>query len=143
MIALAERNAERLDHLINDIFDAEKLGSGQIELQLAPLALHQLALHCLEATRTYAAKQRVQLQLESPAVDGPMVHADGARLRQALTTLVGNAVKFSPPGAQSASASRSATAGRGSRSRIVVPGIPQAFRDRILRRFVPAEAPQP
>ena len=139
LIALAERNAERLDHLINDIFDAEKLGSGQIELQLAPLALHQLAVHCLEATAAYAAKQRVQLQLESAAVDGPMVHADGARLRQALTTLVGNAVKFSPPGAAVCVRVQE----RDGWARVEIedrgPGIPQAFRDRIFQRFAQAD----
>lgn len=139
LIGLAERNAERLDHLVNDIFDAEKLASGQIQLQLAPLALHQLAARCLEATTIYATKQRVQLQLDSASVDGPMVHADGARLRQALMNLVANAVKFSPPGAtvrirvrEQDGWGRVEIEDRGS-------GIPQAFRDRIFQRFAQAD----
>lgn len=96
LLALAYRNAERLDHLVNDIFDVERLGSGRIELKLAPLALLDLVAQSLKAVEAHAAQHRVRLQLDAVPGNGPIIRADGARMRLALAKLLDNAVKFSP-----------------------------------------------
>ncbi|MEP7190625.1 MAG: ATP-binding protein, partial [Roseiflexaceae bacterium] len=68
------------------------------------------------------------------------VYADSDRLIQALTNLLSNAAKFSPPGAQVLVS----LARRGEMLRIAIedqgPGIPEAFRARLFQRFAQADA---
>jgi signal transduction histidine kinase len=68
------------------------------------------------------------------------VYADGDRLIQALTNLLSNAAKFSPPGAPVLVS----LARRGEMLRIAIqdsgPGIPEAFRARLFQRFAQADA---
>ncbi|MFZ1428242.1 MAG: PAS domain S-box protein [Geminicoccaceae bacterium] len=100
LIQLAYRNSERLKRLVDDILDVERLGSGQVKLEFAPITLHELVAQCLETRAADAASLQVGLSLEAAAAtDHPLVHADGERIHQVLGNLVGNAVKFSPPGA--------------------------------------------
>ncbi len=100
LFQLAYRNSERLKHLIDDILDVERLASGQVKLECAPVTLHELVAQYLEASAAEAASLQVGLGLEAAvATDHPLVHADGERIHQILGNLVGNAVKFSPPGA--------------------------------------------
>lgn len=100
LIQLAYRNSERLKRLVDDILDVERLGSGQVKLECAPITLHELVARYLEASAADAASLQVGLSLEAAAAtDHLVVHADGERIHQVLGNLVGNAVKFSPPGA--------------------------------------------
>lgn len=99
LIQLAYRNSERLKRLVDDILDVERLASGQVELELAPITLHELVAQYLEASAADAASLQVGLSLEAAATEHPLVHADGERIHQVLGNLVGNAIKFSPPGA--------------------------------------------
>ncbi len=96
MVSIALESSERLTRLINDILDIERIQSGKLPMNLTPHA----AGHLLEATATemngLAAMADVRLEVSSEA---GRVLADADRMVQALTNLVGNAVKFSPAGA--------------------------------------------
>jgi len=74
------------------------------------------------------------------AAAGARVYVDGDRLIQALTNLLSNAAKFSPPGGtvrvavnRGAGTLRVAISDRG-------PGIPESFRDRLFQKFAQADA---
>jgi signal transduction histidine kinase/DNA-binding response OmpR family regulator len=96
MVSIAVESSERLTRLINDILDIERIQSGKLPMNLTPHA----AGHLLEATATemsgLAAMADVRLEVSS---EPGRVLADADRMVQALTNLVGNAVKFSPAGA--------------------------------------------
>jgi PAS domain S-box-containing protein len=98
MLRVAEQNAERLVRLVNDILDIERLGAGRIDLELADVAARGLLEQAVDTVSATARDADVRVRIEAPA--HVHVHADALRIVQALTNLLGNAIKFSPPGAE-------------------------------------------
>ena len=97
MVRIAVDNSDRLTRLINDILDLERIESGAVPLELGT---HDAAA-ILEATLTTGnpLAQAAGVVLVRGTVEGS-VHGDSDRIVQALTNLVGNAIKFSPAGGE-------------------------------------------
>lgn len=97
-VDLIRTSGQALGTLVADILDFSKIESGRVELEQQPFSLS----HCVEEVCAFFAPQvRVnQLLLEHRiGPDVPtIVIGDAARIRQVLTNLVGNAVKFTPRG---------------------------------------------
>ena len=89
-------NGKHLLGLINQILDLSKIEAGKLELEVAPVALDSL-VHDTLATVQGAARPGVELRAAVPHSMAPLV-ADGARLKQVLINLVGNALKFTERG---------------------------------------------
>ena len=91
-------SSEHLLALINDILDFSKIESGHLELERAPVDLHRCVEDVLDAAQP--ADQQRALELVCDIVPGTpsAVFTDPGRLRQVLTNLVGNAVKFTENG---------------------------------------------
>jgi CheY-like chemotaxis protein/nitrogen-specific signal transduction histidine kinase len=91
------RQASRhLLQLINDVLDLSKIDAGKLDLNPGPVDLAEVATDIL-ATIDPLVEER-QIRLESALAPGLEVWADRVRLRQILMNLLGNAVKFTPPG---------------------------------------------
>ncbi len=134
LTTIAKQNAARLATLIDDILDVEKLGSGGVQFLLMRTDLAEMVVKAVEQNRPYAAALDVDLKLER--IDAPlMVQGDADRLIQALTNLISNAAKFSPPGAIVTIRGEA----RDGRAIISVEdrgaGIPVEFRPRLFQRF--------
>ena len=84
--------------IINDILDFSKVEAGKLDLELIPFNLGQM-VEDIGTTMNYQA-QRKGLQLICPAtpIIQQWVTADPGRIRQILTNLIGNAIKFTPQG---------------------------------------------
>jgi len=95
MVQVALSNTERLVRLVTDILDLERISSGQLELDLAPCDAADVAGDAVRATAGVAESAGVTVVAD---VAPRRLVADADRLVQALTNLVGNAVKFSEPG---------------------------------------------
>jgi PAS domain S-box-containing protein len=96
MVSIAVQSSERLSRLINDILDVERIRSGKLPMEVAPSEAAALVRTTTKEMATLAESAGVRLAV------GPTcgwVAADADRIVQTLTNLVGNAVKFSPPGA--------------------------------------------
>jgi signal transduction histidine kinase len=134
LVEIAHRNSTRLVRLVDDILDIERLEAGLAQMELRAVDLRQLVEQSVEINQPYAARTATHLELID-APDRPEVLADGDRLHQVLTNLIGNAAKFSPPG----SVVRLAVEQLGDRARVEVidqgPGVPAAFRSRLFQRF--------
>lgn len=92
-----EHSGTHLLALINDILDVAKIESGQIELDLAPVAIAPLCRSSLAFVKQQALKKHISL--ETQIADGlPPLWGDERRLRQVLINLLANAVKFTPKG---------------------------------------------
>lgn len=93
-----KNSAESLLGLINDILDFSKVEAGKLELENVDFELGQL-LQDLGATIAFRAQEK-DLELVCPTSPLPEIrlHADSGRIRQILTNLVGNAVKFTDSG---------------------------------------------
>jgi PAS domain S-box-containing protein len=98
MLGVAEQNAERLVRLVNDILDIERLGAGRIDLQLADAAARGLLEQAVDTVSAMALEADVRVRVDAPG--DVHVRADALRIVQALTNLLGNAIKFSPRGSE-------------------------------------------
>ena len=134
LVTIAENNANRLIRLVNDLLDIEKFESGSMSLDFLPIDLRDSAGKAIEAMRGLAQKQGVELVLElgsAPVV----VRGDGDRLVQVMSNLLGNAVRFTPPGGR-VSLVVSRRAGHAEASVIDQgPGIDEELKGRLFTRF--------
>ncbi len=95
MVTMAQRGSERLSRLVNDIIDIERLEAGSFRIEPTPQSIEPL----VEATVSSLLPLAEQVDV-SLLVDQASGHAlcDADRVVQALVNLVGNALKFTPPG---------------------------------------------
>ncbi len=138
MINVAYNNSQRLIRLINDILDIEKIESGRMPFDLAPLQLLPLVERAVAETRSFAQGLDVHIELRS-RIENAAALVDPDRLIQVLTNLLSNAAKFSPKGGDVVVILERI----GDRLRISVAdrglGIPEAFRGRLFEKFAQAD----
>jgi two-component system sensor histidine kinase VicK len=95
MLAIAVGNTDRLIRLVNDFLDIERISSGNAELHSSMCTAQSLFERAANLQQAAADKNNLRFHFESNAVE---VYADPDRILQALTNLISNAIKFSPPG---------------------------------------------
>lgn len=97
LLVIANNNAERLAHLVNDILDVDKLEFGNLVLNTKCSAIYPLLQQSIEQNEGYAARYGVQLQLDMPgeAARQCTANIDSHRFLQVMANLLSNAVKFS------------------------------------------------
>jgi PAS domain S-box-containing protein len=95
-LGIVDRNAARLERLVDDLLFMARLGSGKLELSLEDTDLAALARESVGAATPRASAQAVELQCA--VEDVPAVRGDPGRLGQLLDNLISNAVKFTPDG---------------------------------------------
>ena len=94
LLQIAQDNSMRLNELINDLLDMEKLDAGQMQLLSQEQPLKPLLEEALEAIRPYAQRYKVSLQLSENCAN-PRVFVDERRLLQVVGNYLSNAAKFS------------------------------------------------
>jgi signal transduction histidine kinase/ActR/RegA family two-component response regulator len=92
------RNGKALLELINGILDLSRIEADKLTLEKNPCALRQILDDVLLMMRPPAAEKGLRLEADYAAEVPETIHTDGPRLRQILTNLVGNAVKFTACG---------------------------------------------
>jgi signal transduction histidine kinase len=86
---------EQLLGLISKLLDVSRIESAGVQLQRRPLDLRDLIHEVVYVQAPQARRKRLQIELTLPP-QLPLVSADREKLRQVLTNLVGNAIKFTP-----------------------------------------------
>ncbi|WP_157123177.1 ATP-binding protein [Pandoraea vervacti] len=92
-----DRSARSLAHMVDDILDVSSLATGKLRLERALVDLERIVHDVTVTMQTMANTEGVTLTSSMSAPTG-MLLADGERLRQMLTNLVSNAIKFTPRG---------------------------------------------
>jgi CheY-like chemotaxis protein/HPt (histidine-containing phosphotransfer) domain-containing protein len=133
------RGVHGLKALIDDLLDLARLETGTLEIQQLPVPLRPVLEGVLEPLQQHSRRKGILL-LAAPAPDlPPVILGDPDRLRQVLSGLVGNAVKFTERGEVVVTAERD-----GDDYVIAVsdtgPGIAEADRQRIFTPFVQADS---
>jgi PAS domain S-box-containing protein len=97
-LVLARDSANHLLHIINEILDFSKIEARALELELLEVSPTQLIRHTAKSLEQLAKAKGIALHV-STATDVPeLVWMDPVRMRQVLTNLIGNAIKFTEQG---------------------------------------------
>jgi len=135
VVAMVGEETERLGGLIESLNAVERMRLADFGAAARPVDLGALA-----ARRAAAIGAGTPGRVSAAAAEGVVVLGDEALLARVVDNLVGNALKFSPPG----SPVRLAVALRGGDASLTVgdegPGIPEAERERVFGRFVRGSA---
>jgi PAS domain S-box-containing protein len=138
LLTIAYTNSQRLVRLLNDILDIEKMESGKAVFDLKRVEVRSLVERTIEENRASAESHGVRLRLDAAAAVFD-VRADSDRLVQAITNLISNAIKFSPPGEEVVVAVET----RDDAVRISVRdhghGVPDEFKPHIFEKFAQAD----
>ncbi|HEY3524538.1 MAG TPA: ATP-binding protein [Candidatus Limnocylindrales bacterium] len=93
-----DRNATRMQRVVEDILDLARFRVGRIQLQLRRFDAVELARSAIASLAPLSQQRRQPIELDV-ARDPVWVFGDYRRLEQALVNLLSNAEKYSPPGA--------------------------------------------
>lgn len=92
-----ERNARLQARIVEDLLDLNAAQSGQLQVNLLAVALHEVVQSAADSTRPLAQAKGVEIAV---ALEAVCVSGDPARLQQIVTNLLTNAVKFAPVGSR-------------------------------------------
>jgi signal transduction histidine kinase/CheY-like chemotaxis protein len=98
LLLVVKTSAGSLMNIINEILDFSKIEAGKIELEHIEFDLEQLVRHCLAPLRVRAQAKGLELKTQAALTQTSYWLGDPNRLRQVLTNLVGNAIKFTSQG---------------------------------------------
>ncbi|HEY0673209.1 MAG TPA: ATP-binding protein [Longimicrobiales bacterium] len=90
-------SAEQMERLIRDLLEVKRIEAGQLSVERDKVSITPLIGEAVELLSTIADGRDIKLRA-IVAPDLPAVYADRERILQAFSNLVGNAVKFTPPG---------------------------------------------
>ena len=93
-----KRSAEALLSVINDILDVSKIEAGKLDLDVLDYDLGELLVDCARALNIRAAEKGLELICPASPIHNQWVKIDPVRMRQIITNLVGNALKFTDHG---------------------------------------------
>jgi len=94
----ADRCSRSLLRILNDILDLTKVEAGKISLEQKPFNLEKCLHSVVEILMAKARRKGLHLCLDLPERLPELVVGDQVRLRQVLTNLLANAVKFTETG---------------------------------------------
>lgn len=84
--------------LINDILDFSKIEAGKLEIQSTPIDLREIVERTAEQLAEQAQRKGLNLLVDYPPSVPSAVNGDPIRIRQIITNLLGNAIKFTQEG---------------------------------------------
>ncbi len=133
-----ESECQRMTRLVNDLLMLARADYGGIKIDLAPLDLDTVVIECLNSAKT-AAKDR-KLDIHLGHFQPVRIKGDHERLKQLVSNLLNNAIKFTPDGGQII-----VTLGSNNENAILTVkdtgiGIPKADMERIFDRFYQSES---
>jgi two-component system, OmpR family, phosphate regulon sensor histidine kinase PhoR len=133
-LQIIDKHANRLALLIDDLLLLSTLDSGGLRLNRQPLPFRTTVQEAIDDLRARAQARDVVLENLVPA--SLLVLADNDRMRQVLSNLLDNAIKYGKSGGKTSVEARTLADGR---VEIAVvddgPGVPADARERIFERF--------
>ena len=135
-------SGQHLLELINDILDLSKIEAGRLQFEISRCSPHALICEVVSVLQVRALQKGIGLEFRWDGKVPQSIQTDPTRLRQAITNLVGNAVKFTETGGVEV-IGRMLTDGDMAKVQIQVSdsgiGIDPAAMDRIFQPFAQAD----
>jgi len=142
-------SGQHLLELVNDVLDITAIEAGRLDLEYSSIEVAELMEETLAPVRSLAQRKGLTLSTHfEPRL--PPLEADRARVKQVLSNLLDNALKFTPEGGairvtatlrdRSSPGKRGPATGAGAPQLAVAvqdtgPGIPRALQEHIFRSF--------
>jgi PAS domain S-box-containing protein len=126
------QEAERVNRLITDMLDLDRLEAGKMKLQMLPLDLNEVIEGVAVRSSVVSSHHTIRTELE-PNV--PIILGDSDRLVQVVTNLVSNAIKYSPEGGEILLSTHFSNGAVEVSIKDHGVGIPADFVDRLFGRF--------
>lgn len=143
-LASLRRNAHRLRRLVDEMLDVSRIEQRQIHLYRVPCDLGEVVTQVVVELESPASEKALEL---SALVDSPpLIYADVARIRQAVSKLVASTIRYTPEGGSIVITVDAAPQDRfaGSWTRLQVKysgiGIPRHLHSRIFEPFFDVES---
>jgi PAS domain S-box-containing protein len=137
-------SADSLLTILNDILDVSKIEAGQLRLELIDFDLHEVVSESVRSFGHHAARRGIELVLDMAGDVPHYVTGDPGRIRQVLSNLLSNALKFTQKGEISVTVAASSLEGRNVRLSFAVAdtgiGIPSDKLGMIFEEFSQADA---
>ena len=96
-LALIDHETNRLAELVGDVLDTSRIESGTFSYNFSDLDIGEIVRESAAAAQSSQDEVRVRADVTAPL---PSLRGDRERLRQVVTNLIDNAVKYSPAGAE-------------------------------------------
>jgi signal transduction histidine kinase/CheY-like chemotaxis protein len=96
-IGMIRRAADRMDRLIEDLLDVTRIEAGRLSIEAHPQQVGTVVAETVAMLRLVASGDGINLRAEIPE-ETPRASFDAPRIQQVLSNLIGNAIKFTPPG---------------------------------------------
>jgi signal transduction histidine kinase len=93
------RDVERLNSMIDDLFDLAQIDAGAMRLRRQSITVHEVVSEVVDAMRARAERADIAIEL-SIRDELPAAMLDGDRLERAIANLLRNALEHTPPGGQ-------------------------------------------
>ncbi|MCB1759749.1 MAG: response regulator [Gammaproteobacteria bacterium] len=137
-------SGKHLLELINDILDLSKVESGRMEVERIRTNPYQIVAEVVKVLGVKAAEKGIALNFELPERIPESIESDPGRIRQIVTNLVGNAIKFTERGGVTLSARAGLVDGERIAFRIDISdtgvGMSRQAAERIFEDFVQADS---
>lgn len=95
---VAKSSADSLLNLINDILDVSKIEAGKLNIEMIDFDIHHLFSDFATSMSHRIQNPNLKLIVDIDDLQETIVQGDPGRIRQILTNLVGNAIKFTQQG---------------------------------------------
>jgi len=97
-VQVAKSSAKSLLNLINDVLDFSKIEAGKLEFEQTEFSLMELVSEIIESHSLTAQNRKLQLISDCTEIEQDWIYGDPHRIRQVLTNIIGNALKFTQQG---------------------------------------------
>jgi len=140
-LEIVQNSAESLLTIVNDLLDISKIEAGRLTINEVDFELRDCLRSCLAPLALRAKQKGLEFSVSVTGNVADSVRGDPVRLRQIITNLVNNAVKFTHAGSVRVSVSRD----DGDASQVLVSvedtgiGIPEAMQVDIFEAFLQAD----
>ncbi|ATC32804.1 hybrid sensor histidine kinase/response regulator [Caulobacter vibrioides] len=142
-VELMIKSGDGLMQLLNDVLDLSRVEAGRVELAPIDMSLQDLVGEVVDAWRDAAVFKNLTLTVDYAPDLPPGVHADPLRIRQVVTNLVSNAIKFTVDGGVRLEVSTT-PGGQGAQGVSITvsdsgPGVPADAAERVFDSFTQAD----
>ena len=97
-LATIHSSGKHLLELINDVLDLSKIEAGQMEMERIACSPHQIVREVVTVLTAVAGQKGIALEMDVKTPLPEVIQCDPKRLRQIVTNLTGNALKFTERG---------------------------------------------